>query len=132
MMKHKIKHGDGIYIGELNNKRVPNGKGTKTWPNGNKYVGLFKNGTGIKGTLFFANGEKYTGQFKSGDRHGKGKYTWPSGRKYVGQWKKGKFSGKGITTWLIQKKQTSMCVLISNLKAFLWHLLIKKSIINDN
>jgi len=62
------------YEGELNDDGLPNGQGTITHP----------------------DGEKYVGEFKEGLRNGQGTYTYPSGEKYVGEWKNGlPFNGRG-------------------------------------
>jgi len=46
---------------------LPNGQGTETYPDGDKYEGKWKD-------------EKY---------HGQGTYTFPNGDKYVGEYKDG-------------------------------------------
>ena len=77
-----------------------NGQGTYTWPDGDKYVGEFRNGKEHgKGTYTWPDGRKYVGEYKDVKFHGKGTYTWPDGRKYVGKFKDGKFHGKGTYTW---------------------------------
>ena len=66
-----------------------------TFPNGNKYVGEFKddkpNG---KGTYTWSDGRKYEGEFKDGLKHGQGTWTSINGYKYVGEWRENK-SWKG-------------------------------------
>jgi len=78
-----------------------NGKGTYTWPSGNKYVGEFKNGNlNGQGTKTWATGGKYVGEWKNGDQHGKGTEIWPNnGGKYVGEYKDGKRHGEGTFTY---------------------------------
>ena len=51
------------------------------------------------GTLTVPNGEKYVGEFKEGKFHGKGTETIPNGSKYEGEWRDGKFNGKGTYTF---------------------------------
>ena len=43
-----------------------------------------------QGTYIYPNGEKYVGDWKNGKYHGHGTYTWSDGRKYFGEWKDGK------------------------------------------
>ena len=74
--------------------------GTKTFPNGAKYVGEFKDGKlHGQGTGTFANGEKYVGEHKDGNRNGQGTYTFANGEKYVGEYKDGKRNGQGTYTY---------------------------------
>ena len=60
---------DAKYIGEFKDgffeDRQPNGQGTITYPNGNKYVGRLKDGEKDgQGTFTFSDGERYVGKFK--------------------------------------------------------------------
>ncbi|MEZ4911072.1 MAG: hypothetical protein R2774_09435 [Saprospiraceae bacterium] len=55
-------------------------------------VGDCQNG---EGTKTYSNGNKYQGTFKNGKRHGQGKFKWPSGAMYDGLWVDGKREGKG-------------------------------------
>jgi len=83
------------------------GKGTKTWPDGKKYTGEWKDGNANgKGTFTWSDGEKYTGEWKDGKQNGKGTKTWSDGEKYTGEWKDGKQNGKGTKTWPDGKKYT--------------------------
>ncbi len=74
--------------------------GTWTWPNGNKYVGEFRdhkpNG---KGTWTGANGNKYVGEWRGSQPHGQGTYTWANGDKYVGEFRDDKMHGQGTFTY---------------------------------
>jgi hypothetical protein len=76
--------------------QASNCQGSKTFPDGNNYVGEFKddkfNG---QGTFTSANGTKYVGEFKDGNRSGKGTYTFTLGNKYVGEFKDDNFNGQG-------------------------------------
>jgi len=114
--------GDGKFEGEIVNG-VPNGEGTQTWSNGDKYIGGWKNGKqhgqgtltwskGSKyiggwkegerngqGTMTHSDGGKYVGEYKDGKQNGQGTETYPSGSKYVGEWKDGKRHGQGSRSW---------------------------------
>ena len=86
------------YTGEWKDGNA-NGKGTFTWPDGGKYIGEFKDGTqNGKGTQTWSDGGKYIGEFKDGTQNGKGTKTWPDGKKYTGGWKDGNWDGKGTET----------------------------------
>jgi hypothetical protein len=77
-----------------------NGYGTFTWPNGNKYVGEWKNGDqNGYGTFTWPSGAKYEGEWKDSDQNGYGTFTWPSGEKYEGEWKDSNMHGHGTYTW---------------------------------
>ncbi len=69
--------GGSTYTANENGKYadIPNGKGTATYTNGDKYDGDFVNGLreGF-GTYYWADGEKFLGQFKNNKRNGFGKY----------------------------------------------------------
>ena len=73
--------------------------GTHTSPDGQKYVGEWKDAQpNGQGTHTLPDGRKYIGEFRDRDYHGQGTYTWPSGQKYVGEWKDGKSNGQGTLT----------------------------------
>ena len=73
-----------------------NGKGTKIWPNGDKYNGNWKNEKphGL-GTFIWVNGTKYIGDWEFGIQNGQGTVTWANGDKYIGGRKNGKADGQG-------------------------------------
>ncbi len=52
-----------------------------------------------QGTYILPDGEKYVGEFKDDKFHGQGTYTWPDGEKYVGEWKDNNRTGQGTLTW---------------------------------
>ena len=66
-----------------------NGTGTMIWPNGDQYIGEWKDSkTHGVGTLTWSNGTKYVGEWKYGKQHGQGKLT-TANRFYEGKWKNG-------------------------------------------
>ena len=72
-------------------------KGTKIFPNGDKYEGEWKNNKMHgQGTYTYADGEKYVGEYKDGQVNGQGSYVWASGAKYEGEWKDDKMHGSMI------------------------------------
>ena len=72
-----------------------------TWDTGNKYVGEWKKSVGPngQGTWTSTDGEKYVGGYKDGEKHGQGTYTWSDGRKFIGEWRDDKKNGQGTYTW---------------------------------
>jgi len=74
-----------------------NGKGTYTWPNGDKYIGNWKDDKADgKGTIIWANDDKYVGEFKDNDRTGQGTFTRSDGSQYSGKFEKGKIIDKSF------------------------------------
>jgi len=71
----------------------------------NKYVGGWKNGKHHgQGTMTFTNeskwvGDKYTGEWRDGNRNGQGTYTHANGNKYVGESRNNKRHGQGTFTF---------------------------------
>ena len=64
--------------------------GFMTFPDGEKYIGGFRNGSRHgRGTNSFASGEQYEGDYSDGMANGQGKYTWPDGREYIGAFQNG-------------------------------------------
>lgn len=71
---------------------IPNVRcyGTKSFSNGNLYIGEFKNGEyNGNGRFTSLNGFEYFGKYKDGYYDGKGTYTW-NGVKYTGDFSRGK------------------------------------------
>lgn len=95
---HSQTYSDGsTFSGFLLNGEF-HGRGTYTWPVGDKYVGNYRYGDSHgQGTYTWANRDQYTGDWIADSRTGKGTYTWADGRKYVGEFKDGRLWGQG--TW---------------------------------
>jgi len=88
------------YEGELNDDGLYHGKGVITYPNGEQYVGDFKDGKRDgQGTYIYSSGSKYVGEWKDGKRGGQGTANYPDGSKYVGEWKDDKRNGQGTLTF---------------------------------
>jgi hypothetical protein len=61
------------------------------------YQGEYQNGVpNGYGSETFSDGNKYFGELKNGWRNGQGTYTWSDGQKYVGEWKNQNRNGQGI------------------------------------
>ena len=80
------------------------GFGTYTWPNGDKYEGMFKNDDlHGQGTYTWSDGSKYIGNHKDGKGNGQGTLIWitgdAAGDKYVGELKDDLIDGQGTYTW---------------------------------
>ena len=74
--------------------------GTYTWPDGQKYVGEYKDDKKHgQGTYTWPDGVKYVGEYKDDKKHGQGTLTSPDGVKYVGEYKDGKRHGQGTFTF---------------------------------
>lgn len=79
--------------------------GTATFPNGEKYVGEYRdNKPHGQGTYTYANGNKYAGENRDDKRHGQGTFPFPDGKKYVGEWRDNKLHGQGTVTGVTGKK----------------------------
>jgi hypothetical protein len=75
---------------------LPNGHGTQTYTNGDKYVGEFRDGLpNGTGTRTYQNKSKYVGEFKNGILSGQGTLTIATGNRYVGEFRYGKPDGQG-------------------------------------
>ena len=79
-----------VYAYECTVGDCQNGQGTLIFPDGNKFIGNFKNGKPSgQGVLILPEG-KYVGQFENGFFHGQGTLIGPEG-KYVGQFENGNY-----------------------------------------
>jgi len=106
-IKDKSKNGQGShtypngdqYLGEWKNG-LKNGKGTFTWTDGNKYEGEWKDSKkNGQGTFTWTDGNKYVGEYKDNKRNGQGTFNFSDGDKYEGEWKDGKLNGQGTYTF---------------------------------
>jgi hypothetical protein len=60
-----------------------NGKGTYMWPNGQTFVGEFKNDECHgEGVLHYPDGKRLHGIWKEGKKNGQMIYKWPNGAEY--------------------------------------------------
>ena len=95
------------YVGELKDGH-PHGKGTMTYNNGEMYKGEFKWGKHYgEGILTYPNGDKLIAEVKGGQKI-KRTYIFADGRKYEGEYKLKKLHGKGTITFPDGKIQSGM------------------------
>jgi len=87
------------YVGEWKNNSY-HGNGTSTYPDGSGYVGEWKNHVPHgQGTETLPDGSKYVGKFRDGSMHGYGKFSVDGEVRYVGEWKNNKYHGNGTKTY---------------------------------
>jgi serine/threonine protein kinase len=85
--------------------------GKVAYPNGDSYVGDFKNGKfDGQGKYIYVNGDRYEGGYRNGVSEGQGTYIFANGEKYVGQWLNGKNNGPGTF------KQSDGGIYVGNFK----------------
>lgn len=72
--------------------------GTTVRPNGEKYVGEWKNDRRHGYGTFTSKKEKYTGTWRHGIEF-RGTKTWSDGTSYAGEWQNGLFHGQGAFTY---------------------------------
>jgi hypothetical protein len=76
------------------------GKGTKVFPSGAKYIGEFRKGQlHGEGTLVFSDGRQYIGSWRDNYRQGQGRLRFPNGDEYVGGFLQSDFHGQGTMTY---------------------------------
>lgn len=86
------------YVGAFKDGKR-HGQGVLTYSNGNKYIGEFREGNYVgKGTFIQADGDKYVGVFSKG-LNGQFTVTYANGDSYVGELKAGKKEGRGALTF---------------------------------
>ena len=90
------------YVGKFKDGK-PNGQGTLTFVNSGKFVkyeGEFKDYQLLKGIMIYKDGSNYNGDWKDGKRNGQGTLTFVDGTRYIGQFKDGKRNGQGTITFV--------------------------------
>ena len=87
------------YVGEYKDDKA-HGQGTLTFPSGQKYVGEHRDDKKHgQGTYTYAGGAKYVGEFRDDKQNGQGTYTFPDGEKFVGEYRDDKKNGQGTNTF---------------------------------
>ncbi|XP_060877151.1 radial spoke head 1 homolog [Metopolophium dirhodum] len=87
----------GAYKGQRNSEDERHGFGKAILPNGDAYVGTYKNGKRHgRGQYRFVNGAIYQGCYREGLRNGKGVMVYNDKSKYEGYWIDNKKDGEGI------------------------------------
>jgi hypothetical protein len=87
------------YVGEYRNN-AREGRGTYSWPDGRRYVGEYRaNRAHGQGTYTSTTLGRYEGEFRDDKRHGRGTLTSPDGKHYTGEFRDGAFHGQGVQTW---------------------------------
>lgn len=87
---------------------LPHGFGTYTWGPltpwaGQKYSGVFFYDNRVRGTYTYPNGDKYVGEFKDGKFHGKGIFTYANGTVEEGIWRDDEFQYAQKTPYSVKK-----------------------------
>ncbi len=73
-----------------------NGYGDFYYPNGNRYIGYFRDGQPDgQGILYYANGNKYLGHWEQNWQQGQGRFVFHQGHEYLGQFYRNQFHGQG-------------------------------------
>eukprot|EP01129_Flabellula_baltica_P012676 TRINITY_DN5755_c0_g1_i1.p1 TRINITY_DN5755_c0_g1~~TRINITY_DN5755_c0_g1_i1.p1 ORF type:complete len:250 (-),score=44.40 TRINITY_DN5755_c0_g1_i1:86-835(-) len=86
----------GIYTGQVNEDKIPHGKGRLTMRNGNIFEGEFKNGFKSKGKMSNPEtGEYYNGEFLNDVFHGRGTFRMDI-MFYEGEFFNGEMAGTGV------------------------------------
>jgi hypothetical protein len=114
LIETSLLSGSSTTVGNFVNGKIE-GKGKRTYSNGNVYEGEFLNDMpNGKGKLVRTDGAIYIGNFLSGKYSGYGVMTEANGSKYEGNWFDGMRHGKGKITYPGQK---SIAVEYANGKA---------------
>ncbi|XP_070152529.1 radial spoke head 1 homolog [Polyergus mexicanus] len=101
--RHPDEHGEteiepiGVYEGERNENGERHGNGKALLPNGDLYVGQYRDGLRYgKGVYVFKNGARYNGDWRHGCKYGQGIFWYPDGTRYEGEWKRDARHGFGV------------------------------------
>lgn len=74
-----------VYEGERNEAGERHGTGKALLPNGDIYVGEYRDGFRHgKGVYVFKNGARYNGEWRHGHKYGQGTFWYPDGTRYEG------------------------------------------------
>jgi len=100
--------GTAEYRGEFR-AGMKQGKGVKTWPNGDRYEGEFvKDRREGRGKYTWGRGpwagESYEGDYRADMRHGEGTYRFATGDVYTGPWAEDRVAGYATPMMLARRK----------------------------
>lgn len=84
------------FEGEVNDEGIPHGQGARTWPDGRREAGEYRDGEQVRGTYTWPDGCSFTGEFVGGV-HTRGVYTWPDGSQFEGTYRDGQ-PARGVLT----------------------------------
>lgn len=99
VIESKTYKDGSVYQGEFNHKDKREGRGTMTWPNGDRYEGQWQKGFQEgEGTYTWANGLVYQGNWVKSQISGRGVFRFPNGNVLDGEWT-GVGTGTGVLTW---------------------------------
>lgn len=73
-------------------------RGTITYANGDKFIGLWEVHKPRRGKMIWNDGRVYDGEFGAKEPNGEGTMWWPNGMKYHGMWSYGEYT-RGTMWW---------------------------------
>lgn len=86
-----------IYFGHTNSSLEKHGYGILYKPNGDVFMGIFRNDLFSGSLIVFQNGDIYAGGFSGSQMNGRGRYIdWEKKEKFFGNYVNGERHGKGI------------------------------------
>ncbi|XP_064637241.1 histone-lysine N-methyltransferase SETD7-like [Lineus longissimus] len=87
--------GERKYEGSVDENHLPHGRGTLTFPTGERFMGKFQHGVKQgKGTYFFIDGSTLSGRYHNDSLQGPGVYTYEDGSRVEGNYVDGELHGK--------------------------------------